>query len=162
MDYRRLNEATIKDAYPVPRIDDTLDALSGTIWFSTLDLASGYWQVELDERARQKSPFVVRGGLYSWKVMPFGLCNAPATFERLMERVVAGLQWQTLLVYLDDVTVYGSSVLEEIQRLREVLRRFRLAGTQVEAFEVSPLQAICGVSGACCLQGGNCNRPGQD
>ena len=132
VDYRRLNEATIKDAYPVPRIDDTLDAWSGARWFSTLDLASGYWQVELDERARQKSAFVVRGGLYSWKVMHFGLCNAPATFERLMERVVAGLQWQTLLVYLDDVIVYGSSVLEEIQRLREVLRRFRLAGLKLK------------------------------
>ena len=132
VDYRRLNEATIKDAYPVPRIDDTLDALSGARWFSTLDLASGYWQVELDESARHKSAFVVRGGLYSWKVMPFGLCNAPATFERLMERVVTGLQWETLLVYLDDVIVYGRSVLEEIQRLKEVLKRFREAGLKLK------------------------------
>ena len=85
VDYRKLNKVTIKDAYPVPRIDDTLDALTGARWFSTLDLASGYWQVELGKEAKQKSAFVVRGGLYSWKVMPFGLCNAPATFERLME-----------------------------------------------------------------------------
>ncbi len=93
VDYRQLNEVTIKDAYPLPRINETLDALSGAKWFSTLDLASGYWQVVLDQEARQKSPFVVRGGLFQWKVMPFGLCNAPATFERLMERVVAGLHY---------------------------------------------------------------------
>ena len=100
IDYRQLNQVTVKDAYPLPRIDDTLDALSGAKWFSTLDLASGYWQVQLDERAKLKSAFIANGGLYGWRVMPFGLCNAPATFERLMDRVLSGLTWKILLVYL--------------------------------------------------------------
>ena len=107
IDYRRVNEVTIEDAYPLPRIDDTLDALSGAEWFSTPDLGSGYWQVELDEDAKEKSAFTVRGGLYQWRVMPFGLCNAPSTFERLMERILTGLHWEILLVYLDDIIIYG-------------------------------------------------------
>ena len=81
VDYRGLNSVTIKDAYPVPRIDDSLDAVSGARWFSTLDLSSGYWHVELGDNAEQKTAFVVRGGLFQSKVMPFGLSNAPATFE---------------------------------------------------------------------------------
>ena len=133
IDYQRLNNITIKDAYPIPRIDDSLDALGGSRWFSTLDLASGYWQVELEEEARKKSAFVVRGGLYCWKVMPFGLCNASSTFERLMERVLAGLHWQFLLVYLDDVIVYAETVDEELSRLAIVFQRFRDAGLKLKA-----------------------------
>ncbi|PIK34112.1 Retrovirus-related Pol polyprotein from transposon [Apostichopus japonicus] len=109
VDYRKLNDVTEKDSYPLPRIDDTLDTLSGAKWFSTLDLASGYWQVEVQERDRPKTAFVTGSGLFQFKVLPFGLCNAPATFERLMERVLKGLQWQTCLLYLDDVIVYGDS-----------------------------------------------------
>ena len=85
IDYRKLNESTKKDAYPLPRIDDCLDALGGAKWFITLDLASGYWQVEVAQEDRQKTAFVTERGLYEFTVMPFGLANAPATFERLME-----------------------------------------------------------------------------
>ena len=73
--------ATVKDAYPLPRIDDTLDMLAGKRWFSTLDLASGYWQVSLSPEARCKTAFATHSGLFQFRVMPFGLCNAPATFE---------------------------------------------------------------------------------
>ena len=125
VDYRDLNEVTIKDAYPIPRIDETLDALGSAKWFSTLDLSSGYWQVALDEDDKDKTSFIVRNGLYQWKVMPFGLTNAPATFERLMEKVMKGLQWEILLVYLDDIIVYGRTVEEEIQRLRMTFSRLR-------------------------------------
>ena len=93
VDYRRLNWATAKDAYPLPRIDDTLDMLAGKRWFSTLDLASGYWQVSLSPEARCKTAFATHSGLFQFRVMPFGLCNAPATFERLMDRVLQGLRW---------------------------------------------------------------------
>ena len=83
VDYRRLNLAMVKDAYPLPRIDDTLDMLAGKRWFSTLDLASGYWQVSLSPEARCKTAFATHSGLFQFRVMPFGLCNAPATFKRL-------------------------------------------------------------------------------
>ena len=132
VDYRRLNDVTIKDAYPIPRIEESLDALTGSKWFSTLDLASGYWQVELDDDAKDKSAFTVRGGLYAWNVMPFGLSNAPSTFERLMERVMAGLQWDILLVYLDDIIVYGKTDDEATTRLKKVLQRLRMAGLKLK------------------------------
>ena len=132
IDYRQLNEVTIKDAYPIPRIDETIDALGKAKWFSTLDLSSGYWQVALDEDAQEKSTFVVRNGLYKWKVMPFGLANAPATFERLMERVMRGLQWEILLIYLDDIIVFGKTIEEEIQRLRITFSRLRGAGLKLK------------------------------
>ena len=99
VDYRQLNDATVKDAYPLPRIDDTLDMLAGKQWFSTLDLASGYWQVSLSRDARAKTAFATHSGLFQFRVMPFGLCNAPATFERLMDRVLQGLRWSRCLVF---------------------------------------------------------------
>ena len=141
IDYRKLNEVTEKDAYPLPRIDDSLDALGGAKYFSTLDLASGYWQVEMDEDARAKSAFVTNSGLYEWNVLPFGLCNAPSTFERLMDFVLAGLRWETLLVYLDDVIVFGRTVKESIDRLREVLIRFRNAGLKLKPSKCNLFQS---------------------
>ena len=132
LDYRKVNEVSRHDAYPLPRIDDSLDALGNAKYFSTLDMASGYWQVEMDKDARSKSAFVTHSGLYEWNVLPFGLCNAPSTFERLMERVLAGLRWETLLVYLDDVIVFGNTVAESVARLEAVLIRFRSAGLKLK------------------------------
>ncbi|GBM59103.1 Transposon Ty3-G Gag-Pol polyprotein, partial [Araneus ventricosus] len=103
VDYRKLNEITIKDSYPLPRIDDTLDALNGSQWFSILDLKGGYWQVEIQPEDKEKTAFTTGQGLWQFKVMPFGLCNAPATFERLMETVLRGLTSEACLVYLDDI-----------------------------------------------------------
>ena len=85
-------EVTHKDAYPLPRVDDSLDTLAGSRWFSILDLKSGYWQVEMAPEHRQKTAFCVQEGLYEFNVMPFGLCNASATFQHLMDSVLAGLQ----------------------------------------------------------------------
>lgn len=127
IDYRQLNNHTVKDCFPLPRIDESIDNLAGSKYFCTLDLASGYWQVPLDEDAKLKSAFVVPGGLFQFEVMPFGLCNAPSTFERLMETVFVGLQWKILLIYLDDMIIFGSSVGEVIQRLEIVLQRLRSA-----------------------------------
>ena len=110
VDYRILNLATVKDAYPLPRIDDTLDMLAGKQWFSTLDLASGYWQVSLSPEARCKTAFATHSGLFQFRVMPFGLCNAPATFERLMDRVLQGLRWSRCLVYLDDIISFDFKI----------------------------------------------------
>jgi hypothetical protein len=132
VDYRKLNAVTRQDAYPLPRIDDSLDSLAGARYFSTLDLLSGYWQVPLDADAQEKSAFVTRNGLWKWKVLPFGLTSAPATFERLMEKVLSGLQWKTLLLYLDDVIVFGASFTQHLERLKEVLRRLRAAGLKLK------------------------------
>ena len=132
VDYRRLNSVTQFDAYPLPRIDETFEALSGARFFTTLDLLSGYWQVGLTPEARLKSAFVVRSGLYLWNVMPFGLCNAPSTFERLMETVLRGLQWQSCLVYLDDVVVFGRTEDELLQRMDEVFTRLSAAGLKLK------------------------------
>ncbi|WP_316399456.1 reverse transcriptase family protein [Bradyrhizobium sp. 33ap4] len=127
MDYRKLNNVTKKDVYPLPRIDDTLDRLRHSTYFSSMDLKSGYWQIEVDERDREKTAFVTPDGLYEFKVMPFGLCTAPATFQRVMDTVLAGLKWQTCLVYLDDVVVFAPDFDEHLRRLRVILDTLKKA-----------------------------------
>ncbi|GBN76508.1 Retrovirus-related Pol polyprotein from transposon 297 [Araneus ventricosus] len=119
VDYRKLNEITIKDSCPLPRIDDTLDALNGSQWFSTLDLKSGYWQVEMQPEDREKTAFTTGQGLWQFKVMPFGLCDAPATFERLMETVLRGLTSEACLVYLDDIIIVGRTFKEHLNNIRK-------------------------------------------
>ncbi|GFV67985.1 hypothetical protein TNCV_1872671 [Trichonephila clavipes] len=123
VDYRKLNDVTKKDSYPLPRIDDTLDTLSGHKWFSTLDLKSGYWQVEIHPEDREKTAFTSVQGLWQFKVIPFGLCNAPATFERLMETVLKGLTFEACLIYLDDVIIGGRTFEEHLQNIRKVLSK---------------------------------------
>ena len=133
VDYRALNHITVKDSYPLPRIDDTLDALSGSKWFSTLDLKSGYHQVKMADEDKEKTAFCAGGGLKTWqfRVMPFGLCNAPATFERLMERVLDGLNWKASLVYLDDVIVLGRTFQEQSSHLEAVFKRLLHVGLKL-------------------------------
>ncbi|GBM35517.1 Retrovirus-related Pol polyprotein from transposon 297 [Araneus ventricosus] len=97
----------IKDSYPPPRIDDTLVALNGSQWFSTLNLKSGSWQVEIRPEDREKTVFTTGQGFCQFKVMPFGLCNAPDTFERLTETVLRGLTSEACSVYLDDIIIVG-------------------------------------------------------
>ena len=133
VDYRRLNDVTVKDAYPLPRIDESLDQLIGNQWFSCLDMNSGYWQVEMADSDREKTAFNSRRGLYEFKAMPFGLCNAPATFERLMETVLAGLHWHICLIYLDDIIVTGRTFEDMIANLSEVFERFKTAGLKLKA-----------------------------
>ncbi|KAK8771557.1 hypothetical protein V5799_025197 [Amblyomma americanum] len=127
VDYRKLNNVTKKDVYPLPRIDDAIDRLRDARFFSSLDLKSGYWQIEVDERDREKTAFVTPDGLYEFKVLPFGLCSAPAIFQRMMDTVLAGLKWQTCLVYLDDVVIFSSSFEQHLQRLRIVLQALQSA-----------------------------------
>ena len=134
VDFRQLNAATVKDAHPLPRIDDLLDALHGAKWFSTLDLKSGYWQVPITEQDKAKTAFRTSSGqLFEFNQVPFGLCNAPATFSRLMDRVLAGLHWETCLFYLDDIIVFSSTWEEHLARLREVFERLRHAKLKLGA-----------------------------
>jgi len=120
VDYRKLNNITKKDAYPLPRIDEMLNTLTESHWFSTLDLASGYWQVAMHPRDKEKTAFVTRYGTYEFNVMPFGLCNAPATFQRLMDRVYDGIAWKFVVVYLDDTIVYSRTFDDHLKHLDEV------------------------------------------
>ena len=132
VDFRKVNQVTKKDAQPLPRIDDTLDALGAAKWFSTLDLASGYWQVEVEPADREKTAFATPQELYQFRVMPFGLCNAPGTFQRLMEHALAGLHWTSCLVYLDDIIIFSRNIPDHLQRLREVFVRLWEAGLKVK------------------------------
>ena len=125
VDYRQLNARTRRDAHPLPRIEESLDALGGAQYFSTLDLASGYNQVAVAEADRAKTAFCTPFGLYEFNRMPFGLCNAPGTFQRLMEQIFGDQSLQTLLLYLDDVVVFSSSFEQHLQRLELVLCRLR-------------------------------------
>ena len=128
VDYRKLNRVTKKDAYPLPRIDETLDALGNASIFTTMDLQSGFWQIPVRDADKEKTAFSTHNGHYAFKTMPFGLANSPATFQRLMDLVLSGLHWTHCLVYLDDIIVFGSSVEEHLQRLDIVLERITSAG----------------------------------
>ena len=126
IDFRKLNQRTTKDAYAILRIDDTLHLLAGAKYFSKLDLKSGYWHVELREQDKAKTAFQVGTlGFYKYNRMPFGLCNAPATFQRLMERCKGELNLRDCLIYLDDKITFSSTFEEHIQRLQVVFERFQ-------------------------------------
>ena len=114
-----------------------MDSLNGARSFCTLDLASGYWQVEMNEESRSKTAFLTHQGLFEFNVMPFGLTNAPATFERLMELTLRGLQWQQCLIFLDDIIVFGTEFEETKRRLQSVLARFREAGLKLKPSKCS-------------------------
>ena len=132
VDYRQLNNKTRKDAFPLPRIEESLDALTGARWFSTLDLASGYNQVPVTEADRPKTAFCTPFGLFEWNRMPFGLCNAPSTFQRLMQRMFGDQQCQSLLLYLDDIVVFSSTVEQHLERLEIVLGRLQEQGLKAK------------------------------
>ena len=121
-----------KTLYPLPHPAAALDSLSGACWFSTMDLSSGYWQVELEPQDKEKTAFSTGSALYQFKVMPMGLTNAPPTFQRLMELVLHGLHWKECLIYLDDVFVFSCSFADHLQSLEEVFSRFRAAGLKLK------------------------------
>ena len=133
VDYRKLNDCTLKDAYPLPRMDDCLDSFGNAKYFSTLDLQSGYWQVSVSEKDKSKTAFVTRSGLYEYNQMPFGLCNAPSTFQRCMELVFRGLQWKILLIYLDDIIIFSETFETHLDRINQVFGRLRQAGFKLKS-----------------------------
>ena len=133
VDYRTLNAVTKSDTFPLPRIDDLLDQLGDSRYFSTLDLASGFWQIRLSDSAVEKTAFSVPQGLFEFRVMPFGLTNAPAVLQRLMER---GLNPEDgpdfVKVYIDDVLVFSHNLEDHLEHLRLVLLRIREAGLKLK------------------------------
>ena len=136
IDYRQLNSVTKADNFPLPRIDDLLDQLGKSQYFSTLDLATGYWQIRVHPESQEKTAFVTHQGLYQFQVMPFGLCNGPAVFQRLMQRVLMGLNPTDgpdfVAVYLDDVLIFSQTLQEHLIHLRQVIGRLREAGLKLK------------------------------
>ena len=133
VDYRKLNQVTVKDRYPLPRIDDTIDALHGAQYFTTLDLFSGYWQIEIDEPDKHKTAFVCEYGQYEFNRMPFGLTNAPSTFQRLMNRILKPVLYESVLVYLDDIIVFSKTVDEHIEHIAAVFKILAENGLKLKA-----------------------------
>lgn len=132
VDYRKLNEHTIDDKYPLPNIADILDKLGKANYFSTLDLASGFHQIEVNPEDVQKTAFSTEGGHFEFRRMPFGLKNAPSTFQRVMDNVLRGLQNETCLVYLDDIIIFSTSLQEHIERLRSIFDRLRKSNLKLQ------------------------------
>ena len=125
IDYRALNELTVKDNFPLPLVDDCLETLSGNMWFSKLDANSAYWQVKIKEEDRKKTAFTTKYGLFEHVRMGFVLCNGPATYARVINLVLRGLNWKTVLAFLDDILVLGKNFKDHLSNLGEALARFR-------------------------------------
>ena len=141
VDFRKLNAKTIPDSYRIPTIEELIDTLEGASWFATLDLSSGYHQVEIEHDHRPRTAFTAGPcGFFQWTRMPFGLKNAPALFQRLMERVLSTLHMRSCLVYLDDIIVFGRSVEELNTRLEEVFEKVSAAGLKLKAQKCSLFQ----------------------
>ena len=126
IDLRKLNNLTVKDSYALPRIEETFDALHGAKWFSTLDIKSAYWQVEIEEQDKHKTAFVVgQLGFYECERMSFGLTNAPATFQRLIESCLGDLNLHQCLLYLDDIVIFSQTYEEHLNRLETIFKRLQ-------------------------------------
>lgn len=131
VDYRKLNAITVKDVYPLPRVDETLDLLRHARYITTVDLKAGFWQIPMDKSSRERTAFVFSGGLHEYVFMPFGLCNAPATFQRTMDTVLAGMKWQFCFPYLDDIIVYSRTFAEHVKHCKQVFERLRQYGLSI-------------------------------
>ena len=132
IDFRAVNSRPEKDAYPLPLIEECLDSLVGKTWFCTLDMNSGYWQIVIAEEDKGKTAFITKFGLYKLVRVPFGLCVAPAMFQRAMHMVLVGMIWDIVIVYLDDINVLGETFDETLANLVKVLARFRKFGLKLE------------------------------
>ena len=129
IDYWKLNSVTKPDVFPMPRIDDMLDQLGKSKYFSTLDLASGYWQMRMDPDSQEKTAFVTPQGLYKILVMPFGLINAPSTFQQMMQKLLTGLNPANgpdfVSVYVEDVLIFSETLEEHIHHIQLVLDKLK-------------------------------------
>jgi hypothetical protein len=133
VDYRQLNKVTKVDAYPLPRIDTLLDSLGGSNWFTTLDLASGFWQIAMHEDDIEKTAFITEDGLYEFLVMPFGLNNAPGTFQRLMNWVLRDYLGLFVAVYVDDVIIHTKGAMEHhFDHIKQVFQTLRDAKLKIK------------------------------
>ena len=132
VDYRKLNKITKKDCYPLPRIDEILDLLHQKKYFSTLDLASGFWQIEIEPGDQEKTAFIVENDLYHFRKLPFGLCNSPSTFMRAMNYIFGDLIGKILYVFLDDIIITSSTFEAHLENLQKVFDRLREVGLKLK------------------------------
>ena len=132
IDLRKVNDATEKDCYSLPRIDETVDALCGAQFFSSMDIDRAFWQLGMAEEDKHKFAFRVDGRLFEPNVMPFGSKNAPSTFQRLMDKILRGLTWKQCLVYIDDILVFAGTFEEHCRRLDAVFDRIGAAGLKLK------------------------------
>lgn len=128
VDYRALNNKTVKQHYPIPRIEDQIDRLAGNIYFSALDLASGYYQIPIAEESKHKTAFVTPDGQFEFNRMPFGLANAPAVFQRAINMVLGNVRFDSALAYMDDILVPSNSFEQGLERLRTIFEKLRQSG----------------------------------
>ena len=131
VDYRALNAKTARPIYPIPSSEEIFESIGNAKYFSSLDLSSGYHQVAIAEKDREKTAFSTRYGQYEFNRMPFGLCSAPATFQKLMNMVLSKENWIKCVIYLDDVLIFGKTIKEHNERLEQVLMRIKEAGLKL-------------------------------
>ena len=158
IDYRKLNLQTVKDAYALPNLEETFSALTGSKWFTVLDLKSGYYQIEMDEADKAKTAFVTPLGFWEFNRMPQGITNAPSTFQRLMEKCMGGLHLKEVLVFLDDLIVFSSTLEEHESRLMNVLGRLKEYGLKLSSEKCKFFQTSMRYLGQWC---GNGSREGR-
>ena len=132
VDFRKVNEVTVPNSYPLPQIDEILASLGGAKYFSKMDLKSGYWQIEMEETSRPKTAFITPMGLFEFNKMPFGLATAPSIFQDLMNNTLQGMLFEFCLCYLDDIIVYSNSEEEHLKHLEAIFRRLDEAGLKLK------------------------------
>jgi len=147
IDYRQLNEMTAKDAYPLPRIDMCMDALAGSAIYSTMDLKCGYFQIDVSPEDRCKTAFITSRGMYAFRKLPFGLANAPATFQRFMDLLLFKLSMDVCLAYLDDLVLHSKTPEEHLERLEEVFRRLQDVNLKLKPSKCSLMQTEISILG---------------
>lgn len=140
IDYRKLNTQTIKDAYALPNLEEAFSALRGSKWFSVLDLKSGYYQIEVEEKDKPKTAFVCPLGFWEFNRMPQGITNAPSTFQRLMEKCMGDINLTEVLVFLDDLIIFSETLEEHEIRLLHVLNRLKEYGLKLSVEKCKFLQ----------------------
>lgn len=132
IDYRKLNDNTIEDKYPLPKIEEILDNLGRCTYFTTLDLAQGFHQIEMDPQSIEKTAFTVNNGHYEYLRMPFGLKNAPATFQKLMDHILRSHLYKICFVYMDDVVIFSRSLQEHIHHIKIIFEELRKANLKIQ------------------------------
>jgi hypothetical protein len=139
VDYRALNSVTIKDKYPIPNIQLIIDSLHGAKYFSTLDLLSGYWQIEIAKKHKYKTAFICKYCLYEFNCMPFGLCNAPGTFQRAMNNIFQKVLYEFALVYLNDIIVFSKTIYDHITHLNAAFELLEQEGLKLKLINLIKL-----------------------